>query len=672
MPTLPFRAEGVRPQSETNKDKINKEIPTQDLKQVIGDTVTNWALSNNICDSNTTRITIDKEELEILKSSLIQNAYAIFDKAIETLRKPSSKLLRQPTTGGKELEITKKTLIEDAFRLDQVFGQLRTPSSDDCSPTLRQPAKQAQRTEVVVVRKSAVDFGVYDYTRTRINRIHQHFWEKTEPTALCSNELLLITAANDCGLVNNLASAQKCTKEDEVEALENVQVGSEQVVVLIGNDQEDTRQSCKLILAQSPRASVCLLTTDKKKLHIGLGKESIEVTKYGIELHVGCDLWPDQIPRWIDDLLEYYAFEQLARVAKHFIKAKEASKLDIGEIQALYKKSQVPMPNWLQPMSQELSETEQKLSALPHILQYDISKEPLTIKMLSENESKQNDVIKGLEQIGYSEGEYTIQLVEIKPLGSDNFKSGDGIQVRGSDRKGTLGAFAKLETKKSNESRIVAVTSKHILHVSDTENKEIIANNAVLGNLMEDTEEAQVFKDMAIAHVTASSAKCDTSFRNRNGQRGIAEICESSQIELQHELVHLWSQRQSPATAKVSSSKAGRSYKDDYYFIETESTNEITHPIPGDSGAMVLIERHPRQSKHMYAIGTLVGEILPKEKADESTDSEKEKHLTNEHRMVPQKEFLVTSLKRGFDHFSNQHDGSLTLFADPDFDQGDL
>ncbi|WAR11206.1 hypothetical protein MAR_036282 [Mya arenaria] len=520
--------------------------------------------------------------------------------------------------------------------------------------------------EVVVVQKLAIDYDVYHYTRERINPIIQQILGETKPSALCSNQILLITAAYDKELVNTFDSAQKCTKE--IEALENVQVGSEQVVVLIGNDQENKLMSCKSILAKSPEASVCLLTHAVRKSNIGLTNEIIEVTEYGIELHAGCDLWPDQIPRLVDDLLEYYAFEQLAKVAEDFIKADKASTKVIGEMQALYKKSQVSMPKWLQPMSQDVSEIEKKVSALPHILQFDFSKEPLKIKMLSENESKQNDVVQGLEQIGLSEGQYTIELVDIKPLGPDNFKSGDGIKVRGSTRKGTLGAFAKFETKKTNESSMVAVTSKHILHVPDSERNEIIVNNEKVGNLMEVTEEAQAFHDMAIAHVTASSTKCDTLFRTRNGRRVTAEICKSSQKELQHELVHLWSQRSSPAIAKISSSNTGMSYEDDYFFIETESTDEFTHPLPGDSGAMVLIERHPRQSKHMYAIGTLVGEILPRKKTDESTDSGKEEHPTNEQQLIPRKEFLVTSLKKGFDHLSNQHDGSLTLFSEPEFD----
>ncbi|XP_052814259.1 uncharacterized protein LOC128241376 [Mya arenaria] len=251
------------------------------------------------------------------------------------------------------------------------------------------------------------------------------------------------------------------------------------------------------------------------------------------------------------------------------------------------------MPDWLTTIKprdkNKWKEISSAVSSFPLVFGCDTSKEKIGILILKENASKKQDVIQHLETLGLSKNEFEIQIIEIQLLAGGKFESGDKIQVRGSNKFGTLGGFAIFQRNKTDEREMVAITAKHVVDESNQDPKEVHIGNANLGEVIESkgTSRGPSYY-IAITKVTAPKTKCHTKFRFENGKDGFADIPE---LELEnaecfpYERVHFWGAETSPGVAEISNWKISNSDAGTYICIETHTTKEA-FAKEGDSGSM--------------------------------------------------------------------------------------
>ncbi|WAR11208.1 hypothetical protein MAR_036284 [Mya arenaria] len=536
--------------------------------------------------------------------------------------------------------------------------------------------KTASARNDVYVESEASQFLSYSYLQKRANDILT--WCQKEMNANNDNELcpdkILVAAKRP-----HSAVLQK------FKALEQVEDFKSNIAVFIGSDDDlFVDFSCEHLQS----AIICRIQpTDRTSSD----ERDIKRETWGY-LCQASNLTNDNITAHIDNVLERVVLEKLARAAKALPKQRKSTEGIITEVKKLFTVTKVQMPNWLkewEPDSEsvaarnKLEQISAKVLSFPEVFACDVSNECITVMIRRENASQIGDLRKKLNVFGLLNEEFNIHVAEIKQLADDKFRSGDRIQVRGSKKGGTLGCFAKLKKETDDQPKTVVITARHVVNVNDTDSKELEVNQETLGKVMENKEEAdERVLDIEIGEVTAPQSKCDTYFRRENGDKGFAELYEPSPSELVNQRVHLWGARTSPGAAKLSNFKLSASDAGEYMFIAMSNDKNVLAK-EGDSGAMVLMERYPKDSPNMYAIGTLVGEVHHYPIDDRPTETGKEKVPESEQpsssllegpevkarpmqAIANEKLYAVVPIKKGFDQLSKKHRGSLTLFTSSD------
>ncbi|XP_052788882.1 uncharacterized protein LOC128223648 [Mya arenaria] len=278
----------------------------------------------------------------------------------------------------------------------------------------------------------------------------------------------------------------------------------------------------------------------------------------------------------------------------------------------------MPKPELLKRKTTEQKSTKTEqiskwILALPQVFACDISRNPLRVMVLEKDEKALEEITNKLKKMGLSDEEYFVQIVKVEPLSDKPSTSGAHLYAHGSNKSGTLGGFAKFKYNKTDTTYDVAITARHVVYPS-----QICVDGQVIGSIM---EEKSAY-DITMAEVHAKS-KYDTRFRKENGEFCFADVYDSNNDGLKSKAVHFWGATTGLAKANISEIPIGRSFASVYIMIKIRNQEKTAFASPGDSGAMILMELYPRSSESMFALGILVGEILPwkEENAGKSTDA---------------------------------------------------
>ncbi|XP_052812593.1 uncharacterized protein LOC128240123 isoform X2 [Mya arenaria] len=566
------------------------------------------------------------------------------------------------------------------------WKRLKTASTDSAFEEINEPL-DLQRNfnhyiepdvpDIAFVQTAAHDYPVYDYTQRRVQTAIGEF-----VSPLTSS--ILIASDNEETLRDILS--EKLTGDVLRTSTGNSLL--DRSVVYIGGDDD-----CFAFLRKTTRAKNSILCRITPQL-----QSSSENVEYIRTEDWGFQCFPKDFSNIftnIDHVLEHYAFDELNRAASALRASGELKDENIAKMQNLYKKTSIPMPEWLIKWKQKENkwkEISNTVLSYTSVFGCDTSKEKLGILMLKENESKQLDVIQHLKSLGLSEDKFYIQVIEIQPLAGGKFESGDKIQVRGSNKSGTLAGFALFQKNKTGEREMMAITAKHVVETLNQGRKELHIDNENLGEVIEteSTSNGPSY-DIAIAKVTAPKQKCNSKFRFENGKDGFADLFEPEhehQESFKDERVHFWGAETSPGVAEISSLQLKSSDAGKYICIETHRTAKA-FAKQGDSGAMVLMERSPRESDHMFAIGSLVGEVraVPVGKqeseitkmrtqtqpenitattSDQGNTGRAALDSTSNETTTQTKRYIVVPLEKAFQQLSKMHGGKLSLATEGD------
>ncbi|XP_052812608.1 uncharacterized protein LOC128240130 [Mya arenaria] len=349
--------------------------------------------------------------------------------------------------------------------------------------------KHLNETNIIYVDASAANFEVYSFLQKRANDILQNEMIASHDVELCPDTISIATKRTDSTLLYQFKF------QDTSETFQS------EIAIFIGADDDLFDFFCREAF---PETTICRIQPNGQTVS---DKKEIIREDWGFNCY-GNDLKNDTtITECIDDVLERVVMEKLASAAEAIPKQVKSTGGVITEVKELFTLSKVPMPNWLKEWEldsktlaarKKLTKISEKLLSLPYVFGCHVTDACLNIMIRRENESKPIDLITDLKKFGLSNDEFTIQVAEIKLFADNKFRSGDSLAVRGSNKVGTLGCFAKFKQNEVDHHKTVVVTARHVFDANDTDNKELEVNDETLGKVLEKAEEADnVYLDIA-------------------------------------------------------------------------------------------------------------------------------------------------------------------------------
>ncbi|XP_052813613.1 uncharacterized protein LOC128240779 [Mya arenaria] len=468
--------------------------------------------------------------------------------------------------------------------------------------------------QVDYVRNDAKMFKVYSYVRRRIDEAIVLCGDEQSSSKFCSASIWIIFSDDQSTSGNNFCEAFTDIQRGSIESILDKDPS---VIVSIGKNEE-----CFATLGQKsadkPMTPIICKITPTFPTDTNIERKSIH-RPWGFELFTK-DLSKDNVVAYVDDVLEYYAFEVLDRATKHLPGSGEITSRVIAQVQSFHDEY-MPMPEILkrENLGKKITKMEmisKQVLALPQVFACDISESTLRVMMLQNDETAREEVANNIKMMGLSDEDFFLQIVDIQPLAK--IESGSQVYACGSPRRGTLGGFAKFTYSHIDTTHDVAITAKHVVDIFEP--LTLCVNNQTIGPVLED----RITYDIAIARVTANKDKYETRFRNENEDLCFADLYHENIQVLKNKAVHFYGATTGLAKANISGISIGTSFEDDYNLITIGKQNKSALAAPGDSGAMILLERNPRcPEKNMYALGTLVGEFNSREEQGADTSRPK-------------------------------------------------
>ncbi|WAR20292.1 hypothetical protein MAR_002130 [Mya arenaria] len=390
----------------------------------------------------------------------------------------------------------------------------------------------------------------------------------------------------------------------------------------------------------------------------------------------------DQISCCVDDLLERLIFRFYEDVLKsHFYsmskgeehcleQAKENDEI-LREAVALHAKFEIPLPEWLEPQAQsvtdicdicddkyllnELDPVFRKLDQMPFVFDIVPEAKHIAVKVLkakTEKETTQQvDAVK--RECKIKADLFKIKMITFNKCTKYKYESGNELTVE--NRTGTLSGFAKM--KQLETEKMVAILAGHV--ADDKKSKHfdttLKIQKETVGEIRPRATNLEGFSDISIADISKEiSQHCDKKFKNEDNERFIAvplQTDSGEQKKSRFERVHIWGAKSKPGTAQVKEYGIPRPDATGLIYIAKEPHASIeTYWKEGDSGAMVLSERYRREKdQHLIAIGLFIGQSIE----DDGT------------------KYVVFSLQSGFDHLSKDYDARFKLYKDESNEEED-
>ncbi|XP_052766636.1 uncharacterized protein LOC128207635 isoform X2 [Mya arenaria] len=448
------------------------------------------------------------------------------------------------------------------------------------------------------------------------------------------------------------------------------------VLIVSSSEQEKIEDFCANIRRDQENKLVCALIVTENG-HIE--KPVVHKRKFGF-----CQQCSDtdQISCCVDDLLERLIFRFYEDVLKsHFYsmskgeehcleQAKENDEI-LREAVALHAKFEIPLPEWLEPQAQsvtdicdicddkyllnELDPVFRKLDQMPFVFDIVPEAKHIAVKVLkakTEKETTQQvDAVK--RECKIKADLFKIKMITFNKCTKYKYESGNELTVE--NRTGTLSGFAKM--KQLETEKMVAILAGHV--ADDKKSKHfdttLKIQKETVGEIRPRATNLEGFSDISIADISKEiSQHCDKKFKNEDNERFIAvplQTDSGEQKKSRFERVHIWGAKSKPGTAQVKEYGIPRPDATGLIYIAKEPHASIeTYWKEGDSGAMVLSERYRREKdQHLIAIGLFIGQSIE----DDGT------------------KYVVFSLQSGFDHLSKDYDARFKLYKDESNEEED-